>query len=881
MRLWRLVVVALAAAVASCASASSRTLVGESGTVFIESRTVREWKFPAVSDADGRITLEFLHRIDYPKAVGWCRALQVEVNGEPVVAAGTRRQTRLLNKPYSMSHRHHGEYTADNKSDKWYSMYLPDFHAADGFFKPATPEASRLVLDITDKTRTDGENTVTIRCFVPAALYSGDKAQGRRRAMAIGGLTVRAEPGVAHLPRVVSRSLRPTMEARPVVAYDVGGDDEKLVVKTGGCDTPVLSRFSVPNGGMVQIGNKASVDTPFYSVRRRIVREADRIDVFDTFTSKTNALIGVRIRHEMPVGSFDPIYVAGDSSPSAKEFDGGRNPSVFAADSSGRFGIALIAQDDVFRVQNRQYCDDDFTGIRTDGLALLPGEPRTVEWSIYPTATADYYEFVNAVRRDWGVNFRIDGGFTFGFAEYGNGSPEGLRRRRRNEGLVWQSMPAHFWRHVDGDPKYRDYVGNIWGMGRNSPFVRVKNGSGEVVLEDPKVMDAFEEKCLRRCREINPGLKAFFYIHNQISVGSDDGKYEDFALYNADGSRRYYGSVKHNKLFVPTLGNAFGRDFLKLVDWVCDRFDIDGIYQDECSYCNTRVYGGTNMWDGATVELDDLGNVKRKLSFVPLLKLPLTLKTFDRIINGKKKLMVANFSPETRSERQYHFPRFEETVLARWIALSHLYTPIQLGDMLTYSSSAKDMAADQRIALKRGALYYHYAGNTGCPSLTSKMYPFTPVELHSGWLVGEERILTCVSGEFGWRGERPDVDVFVFDELGREVKGYPCETKETQLGRVFVLELKPDYCAAIVRKSALKSGVTLELSEGAVVYASTNHADYAHMPRGERTFVSAIDATNAAICGKGVLDGRGWAFRESRRLPGWRWRSSTAGSGVR
>ena len=67
---------------------------------------------------------------------------------------------------------------------------------------------------------------------------------------------------------------------------------------------------------------------------------------------------------------------------------------------------------------------------------------------------------------------------------------------------------------------------------------------------------------------------------------------------------------------------------------------------------------------------------------------------------------------------------------------------------------------------------------------------------------------------------------------------------------------------------ALKSGITLELAEGAVVYASTNHADYAHMPRGERTFVSAVDATNAAIRGKGVLDGRGWAFRESRRLPG-------------
>ena len=120
--------------------------------------------------------------------------------------------------------------------------------------------------------------------------------------------------------------------------------------------------------------------------------------------------------------------------------------------------------------------------------------------------------------------------------------------------------------------------------------------------------------------------------------------------------------------------------------------------------------------------------------------------------------------------------------------------------MLTYANTPKDMAADQRIALMRGALYYHYCGGTGCPSLTSKMFPFTPVELHGGWLVGKERILTAVSGEFGWRGERPDVDVFVFDELGREVKDYPYSVKDAERGRIFTLELKVAHCAAIVKK---------------------------------------------------------------------------------
>ena len=50
------------------------------------------------------------------------------------------------------------------------------------------------------------------------------------------------------------------------------------------------------------------------------------------------------------------------------------------------------------------------------------------------------------------------------------------------------------------------------------------------------------------------------------------------------------------------------------------------------------------------------------------------------------------------------------------------------------------------------------------------------------------------------RGEKPDVTVYVYDQLGRLVPDYPCETVDGEDGRVFKLELKPDHCAAIVRK---------------------------------------------------------------------------------
>jgi hypothetical protein len=50
------------------------------------------------------------------------------------------------------------------------------------------------------------------------------------------------------------------------------------------------------------------------------------------------------------------------------------------------------------------------------------------------------------------------------------------------------------------------------------------------------------------------------------------------------------------------------------------------------------------------------------------------------------------------------------------------------------------------------------------------MYPFTPVELHEGWVVGKERIITCVSGVYRWpHPEKPAC--LRFDLKGMPVEG--------------------------------------------------------------------------------------------------------------
>jgi len=83
-------------------------------------------------------------------------------------------------------------------------------------------------------------------------------------------------------------------------------------------------------------------------------------------------------------------------------------------------------------------------------------------------------------------------------------------------------------------------------------------------------------------------------------------------------------------------------------------------------------------------------------------------------------------------------------------------------------------------------------------TLTTYMFPITPVELHAGWIVGEERILTNRSGLFGW-GDRSEFTARVFDRVGRE-------TTEITVPRVIrdgaayaEVRIPEGYAAAIIR----------------------------------------------------------------------------------
>jgi hypothetical protein len=77
------------------------------------------------------------------------------------------------------------------------------------------------------------------------------------------------------------------------------------------------------------------------------------------------------------------------------------------------------------------------------------------------------------------------------------------------------------------------------------------------------------------------------------------------------------------------------------------------------------------------------------------------------------------------------------------------------------------------------------------------MFPFTPVELHEGWVLGNERLITCVSGDFPWPYEREPKPLF-FDGHGRKKTAAPSAFIQNREAKTISIQLKDWWESAVV-----------------------------------------------------------------------------------
>ena len=153
-----------------------------------------------------------------------------------------------------------------------------------------------------------------------------------------------------------------------------------------------------------------------------------------------------------------------------------------------------------------------------------------------------------------------------------------------------------------------------------------------------------------------------------------------------------------------------------------------------------------NRSDGFSAILDlEKNTVKQECGVVPLLARPALQLGMDRILKKPEGFVLFNGAPVTRARIRSGVYAMTETQdhSARAYAM-HLTTPLAYG-------FGSPKFADIVERLNYGCLYIRTHVNYPSDAV-AKCYPFTPEEIHEGWVKGRERIVTNRSGKFGWPG---------------------------------------------------------------------------------------------------------------------------------
>lgn len=707
------------------------------------------------ADSGMELVLAFKARVDFEKPAGCNAALELQWNGQPVEAR------RLLNKPQRALSRG-GDVYSLGAGERLVLFYSPDYTApdsdphyglADGY--PACVYEMR----VTDLVKA-GTNTLSIanRADAQYTIVLGE-AHLISRPAALPEAAMAKETGP--LPRV-------TPAAEHCTDYAVAQQDAGIALKVGGETFDITSRFSTP-AAQWETGSNSYFD------HQRELRQTDEaVLVRDTFTNKTSEPLPLMHRHEAALaGRLSQVWLGGLRQPDlAGRTSAPMNPTLCAVAGGGGFG--LLPVDDVFRIHAHASAESGTVGLADDHLVLAPGATYTSEWAIVPVAGGDYWEFINASRRLLDVNFTIDGGFAF----------------LRNGPLIdaWSDTQlADFIRFKDAKYLCASIAHPMYNgtYSHGTSFQRI-------------ALDSYTQS-FERWRRLAPGRECLVYFHCFIDVVEDGPeRFADARHVDATGQHLDYGNPV-DRLYVPTAENSFGPAVEKNVDLMFDTIGADGVYWDEQEY-SRFLYTYAEPWDGYSGDIDPATmKLTRLKSSTTLLSEHWRLALAKKILS--RGSLVGNSPCLTKARRDLRFPCFVETGSISNCTQAHLYSPIALGDHLT-ERSEQDAYGVMLAALDFGCVYHWYNDMTVIPShptLTSYMFPITPVELHEGYIIGKERILTNRSGVYGW-GDASAHEVHVFNTDGVETAEHAGKGVELD-GQTFTeLRLPTGWSAAIVRR---------------------------------------------------------------------------------
>lgn len=699
---------------------------------------------------------------------GYAAFLHVHINGKPVTSAN------MLDKPLHATLKSGRQTRTMSVKNAILLPYVPDLKNVPKFGQRQYPfrddmDMAEFRFSLENLAK-KGKNTVTFTVTSPTGKNSV--------VLANASIEFNSKSAVKVL-RPAPTGKIPTFEPEKNFKSDykiTSVNTGKITFTAYGQKYQLDSRFSTPEGKYVSASNK------FFKIDRKIIRKDELFIVKDTFTNLTNSDLPLIQHYETaPVNAKNPeFYLAGlKASPSFTDYITNQNNSAFL--SANKKGIGLYPLSDVFSVHAEIYINDGKkVGIADRTLVLRPKTSIVVELAVAPVKNDNYYTFVNVIRRELGVNYEILGPlvpFFSWWAWYWEKGP------RNNKKLMKEFLDLR-----DANLVWAGYY--LYGA-----TLQPKSRTGNV---------AQKHKLAKLVKELSPNCKRAGYYHCYISRNVPDGKYIDDAVLDRNGKIEIYGK-KELELFIPTLENQYGKDCEKLIDFKLKEYkgELEYWYWDEFNSSKVRYSYNNRYWDGCSGDIDPkTGKLLRKKTSLILHSYPWRLAMIRKIKKAMpmNMVMINGSFPYGREMRKEKLQCFSEMAQTTNAVRVHFSTPVGLGDHFTDTT---EVACYKQMLdwLDYGLLYYWYSPKAKMThhTLTQYMFPATPIEIGSGYVIAEERILTKVSGLWGW-GDNSKHEVHVYDANGWEKKDFKAPFR-TINGKTYTeLRLPENYSAAIIRK---------------------------------------------------------------------------------
>jgi len=802
-----------------CSFCAEKVIAAHPGTTLARQKHWQmEFTLPEKSSADLQfVRWEFDARIVFPTLSGHnATAMTVFVNDKPIPAArmvncpiefrrangNTGEAGRWRAPRWNYEARKTGRIYEDiilkHGGDAYGLVYSPDMESIDSKDAYRSPGFSRkhFVFDLTGMTR-PGKNTVTIynhisRGDVAAMGNKSDLAIEVKNAKVYLSDKPMVKPPPFWLAEIAAESqkmqwVEPITDWREKFTFSVNKDGI-VSINVNKKTYYLFSTFSYPNKVKSQNGfprpksaekawqitidrvkGKSATLTAGgsnYKVVRKIEAKGNHLEVCDTITNITDKVQPIFIRHQIRVKTPSTIWLSGlkvEPGQSSRMYFP-ENPTAFAeaADSSG---IGIVPYDDVMRIHGRVYQNNKDMELRDEQLALAPGKTVKLVWQIYPVNQGGYMRFINNVRHVWKLNV-----------------PE-------VNGLFWNHVikpVAPTWKPKKGVEVvsiFNTYKGGyLWGSAS-------ENNPG---------FDAEKKAIIASVRKAAPQLKimasymAIYFSNGDLA--SDMKRFGDSVIVNRNGT---YPTEAKCRFFIPTRTNAFGKMVEKNIDRIIDTWGVDGIYFDYME--GADAYFTYNQYDGVS------GDIRESDGSLIATKASYQLQSQEFLIYLVKKIHSKglfvranrnNLTTTAMKEINHIVPvRFTECGYPDQLARGHL-APCPMGLQRTLSNK---LELQTLRALYEGLTTapYHTAYKHGeYDNPVSAMWPIAYREMRRGVIIGENKIVTAVSGYFGF-GDKSNLSVRFYDKNGkRTAREFPIVTKNNknyveikmQVGEIAVID---------------------------------------------------------------------------------------------